>query len=133
RPHSAAGGGGGPPPHIEPLADEVPTSEVRALLRRFGHADFRPGQADAIGRVLAGRSALALMEDQLSRLPACLPPPPVFTPVSRPNCATESAPTPPPPPPRLPAGVAGDARRRCGRPPPASGRQLRLHRRGALS
>ncbi|PAA89590.1 hypothetical protein BOX15_Mlig020789g1, partial [Macrostomum lignano] len=109
RPHSAAGGGGGPPPHIEPLADEVPTSEVRALLRRFGHADFRPGQADAIGRVLAGRSALvvmatgagkslcyqlpallyhskragavalvisplqALMEDQLSRLPACLP------------------------------------------------------------
>uniref|UniRef100_A0A1I8ILA0 DNA 3'-5' helicase n=1 Tax=Macrostomum lignano TaxID=282301 RepID=A0A1I8ILA0_9PLAT len=109
RPHSAAGEGGGPPPHIEPLADEVPTSEVRALLRRFGHADFRPGQADAIGRVLAGRSALvvmttgagkslcyqlpallyhskragavalvisplqALMEDQLSRLPACLP------------------------------------------------------------
>lgn len=42
--------------------DLDPLDEARAILRRtFGHAEFRGMQADVIGEVLAGRSALAVL------------------------------------------------------------------------
>lgn len=42
--------------------DLDPLDEARAILRRtFGHADFRGRQAEVIGEVLAGRSALAVL------------------------------------------------------------------------
>ena len=45
-----------PNPTVDPL------HEAREILRRtFGHAEFRGLQADVIGEVLAGRSALAVL------------------------------------------------------------------------
>ena len=42
--------------------DLDPMEEARAILRRiFGHADFRGLQAEVIGEILAGRSALAVL------------------------------------------------------------------------
>ncbi len=43
-------------------ADSSPLDAARDILRRtFGHADFRGLQADVIGEVLAGRSAMAVL------------------------------------------------------------------------
>src|SRR5512146_3167909 len=43
-------------------ADPTPLDAARAILRRtFGHAEFRGLQAEVIGEVLAGRSALAVL------------------------------------------------------------------------
>src|SRR6201987_1113930 len=42
--------------------DLDPMEEARAILRRtFGHAEFRGMQAEVIGEILAGRSALAVL------------------------------------------------------------------------
>ena len=44
------------------MTGESSINEARALLRRtFGHADFRGLQAEVIGEVLAGRSAMAVL------------------------------------------------------------------------
>src|ERR1700742_3520577 len=42
--------------------DRDPLAEARAILRRtFGHAEFRGMQAEVIGEILAGRSAMAVL------------------------------------------------------------------------
>ncbi|MDR3510486.1 MAG: RecQ family ATP-dependent DNA helicase, partial [Caulobacteraceae bacterium] len=44
------------------MSSESPLAAARAVLRRtFGHADFRGLQAEVIGEVLAGRSAMAVL------------------------------------------------------------------------
>ena len=54
--------------------------EARTVLReRFGHADFRPGQAEIIGAVLEGHDTLAVLptgsgKSLLYQLPALLLP-----------------------------------------------------------
>jgi ATP-dependent DNA helicase RecQ len=44
-----------------PSAPASPAGLLRTLQTRFGHADFRPGQLEAIGTLLAGRDALVVM------------------------------------------------------------------------
>ncbi len=48
--------------HNRAVSSESPLAAARAVLRRtFGHADFRGLQAEVIGEVLAGRSAMAVL------------------------------------------------------------------------